>query len=101
MNIRIIPVLLVVGTAPSPTFASTDGSGLTREQVHEELIQLRAAGYDQSQGEDTNYPVKLQAALARVEARNCRSDTVGDTAGTRLSVGGAIRPEQHPCNVTR
>jgi hypothetical protein len=68
MNIRIIAVLLVVGTAPSPTFASTDGSGLTREQVHEELIQLRAAGYDQSQGEDTNYPVELQAALARVEA---------------------------------
>ncbi|MDR0240439.1 MAG: DUF4148 domain-containing protein [Burkholderia sp.] len=41
-------------------------SGITREQVRAELIQLQQAGYDTARGEDPYYPDEIQAALARI-----------------------------------
>jgi hypothetical protein len=68
---------------------------LTRAQVRAELTQLRAAGYDQSVGEDAHYPDALQQAEARVnatqpvvQARARDNSGYGvDTAGTSVAGG--------------
>jgi hypothetical protein len=45
------------------------GQGLTRAEVLQELIQVEQAGYRPGWGDNTNYPDNIQAALARVAAR--------------------------------
>ena len=69
MKSRFLAVLVIAASVTSPVFAGTDTSGLTRAQVHAELAQLRAVGYDQSRGEDANYPAEIQAAEARLAAQ--------------------------------
>lgn len=69
MKSSIYAVLAVsVLAAPITSFAQQNGP-ITREQVNNELVQLREAGYTGSAG-DTTYPVELQAALARVAEKN-------------------------------
>jgi hypothetical protein len=57
-------VFMLAGTAANAAQAGE----LTRAQVRAELAQLRAAGYDQSVGEDVHYPDALEQSLARVNA---------------------------------
>ncbi|CAB3770704.1 DUF4148 domain-containing protein [Paraburkholderia solisilvae] len=59
-----LAVSMIAGAAADAAQAGE----LTRAQVRAELNQLRAAGYDQSVGEDVHYPDALQQAQARVNA---------------------------------
>src|SRR5258705_11732314 len=82
MKIRILAALIVASAIAAPAFAGTDAPALTRAQVHAELVQLQAAGYDQSRGEDANYPVEIQAAGARVAAQSGGSSAYGGVVAT-------------------
>src|SRR5260370_42303022 len=77
MKIRILAALIVASAIAAPAFAGTDAPALTRAQVHAELVQLQAAGYDQSRGEDANCPVEIPAAEARVAAQSRGSGAYG------------------------
>jgi Domain of unknown function (DUF4148) len=74
---------VAVALAASSAYAQT--SLVTRAQVRAELAQLRAAGYDQSRGEDVTYPAQLQAAQARVNA----SQQAAGATNTQAGYGGA------------
>lgn len=63
----------VIG-APAMSFAQTT-SPLTRAQVREELIQLEQAGYRVPVGNDPYYPDNIQAAQARVAAKNAEAQS--------------------------
>src|ERR1700730_15261270 len=88
MKIRILAALIVASAIAAPAFAGTDAPALTRAQVRAELVQLQAAGYGQSRGEDANYPVEIQAAEARVAAQSGGSSAYGGLGANRASAGG-------------
>ncbi|SAL41685.1 membrane protein [Caballeronia sordidicola] len=70
MKSSIYAVLIVsVLAGPITSFAQQNNGPITREQVNNELVQLRDAGYTGS-ASDTTYPADLQAALARVAEKN-------------------------------
>jgi type II secretory pathway pseudopilin PulG len=105
MNIRFATPLVAAAAfavaALAVGFANVAQAGeLTRAQVRAELAQLRAAGYDQSVGEDVHYPEALQLAQARVNATQASAQAQaqesssygGAAAGT--SVTGAHRFDQ-------
>src|SRR5260370_37308640 len=100
MKIRILAALIVASAIAAPAFAGTDAPALTRAQVRAELVQLRAAGYDQSRGEDANYPVEIQAAEARVAAQSGGSSAYGGGGAHRSSAAGAPQ-NGHPPAKTR
>jgi len=62
-------IVLSVLAAPVISFAQQNSGTITREQVNNELVQLREAGYTGS-ASDTAYPADLQAALARIAENN-------------------------------
>ncbi|SKC90375.1 protein of unknown function [Burkholderia sp. CF099] len=94
MKIRILAALIVASAIAAPAFAGTDAPALTRAQVRAELVQLQAAGYNQSRGEDANYPVEIQAAEARVAAQNGGSSAYGGGAANGSSAAG-VRASRH------
>ncbi|MFC0401939.1 DUF4148 domain-containing protein [Paraburkholderia rhizosphaerae] len=78
----IAAAAIVVGTTFAGTAAHSAQAGeLTRAQVRAELAQLRAAGYDQSVGEDVHYPDALQQSQARVSATGSASARRDDSSG--------------------
>ncbi|MEM5342156.1 DUF4148 domain-containing protein [Paraburkholderia azotifigens] len=94
MKSRFLTALVIAATVASPVFAGTDTSGLTRAQVRDELAQLRAVGYDQSRGEDVNYPTEIQAAEARLAAQ--RGDaSYGGVVAAGSSSAGAPKIARH------
>ena len=95
MKIRILAALVVAGALLSaPAFAATDAPALTRAQVRAELAQLQAAGYNQSRGEDANYPVDIQAAEARIAAQNSGANAYGGVVDTGSSAAN-VRTSRH------
>jgi hypothetical protein len=100
MKIRFATPLVAAAALAFSAWAGTAANvahagELTRAQVRAELAQLRAAGYDQSVGEDVHYPDALQQAQARVNttqpvaqasARE-NSGYGGEAAGTSASGG--------------
>jgi Domain of unknown function (DUF4148) len=68
--------------------SAQSGQGLTRAEVLAELIQVEQAGYRPGWGDNTNYPDNIQAALARVAARQGAA-AAGAGAGGGPSAGGA------------
>lgn len=91
MKIRQALLASLIASAlvvPAAAFAQQH-STITRAQVRGELAQLRAAGY---QGDtEASYPVELQAAEARVAAKQAQSGTAGygpGTAGTSAAGAG-------------
>jgi hypothetical protein len=95
MKIRILAALIVASAIAAPAFAGTDAPALTRAQVRAELVQLQAAGYDQSRGEDANYPVEIQAAEARVAAQSGGSSAYGGVAANGSSAAGVRKSAHH------
>ncbi|GAB7522131.1 DUF4148 domain-containing protein [Paraburkholderia sp. 2C] len=81
---------LVAAALAVPAAAFAQQSTITRAQVRGELAQLRAAGY---QGDtEASYPAEIQAAEARVAAKQAQSATAGygpGTAGTSAAGAGA------------
>ncbi|WP_144145151.1 DUF4148 domain-containing protein [Paraburkholderia sp. BCC1884] len=64
--------------APVLSFAQqSDAPKLTRAQVRAELVQLEQAGFRPGDGDNTSYPDKIQAAEAKVAARNGASSGYG------------------------
>jgi len=87
-----ILALIVASTIAASAYAGTGTSSLNRAQVHAELVQLRAAGYVTSGGNDTNYPTEILAAEARVSSQNKDSNACGGVAtmGGSSMAGGRI-----------
>jgi hypothetical protein len=82
MKSLIKAVVIVASLAASATvFAQS--SRITREQVRAELIELEQAGYHVGDGDQARYPEAVQAAHARVAARN------GGASGYGGSVAGS------------
>ncbi|NMM03455.1 DUF4148 domain-containing protein [Paraburkholderia sp. RP-4-7] len=75
MKSLIKAVVIVASLAASATVFAQSNSSITREQVRAELIQLQQAGYHVGDGDEAHYPDAIQAAQARIAARN--SDTSG------------------------
>lgn len=94
MKSRFLAALIIAGAVASPVFAGTDAPALTRAQVRAELAQLRAAGYDQSRGEDPNYPADIQAAEARVAAQH-GDNSYGGVSATGSSSTGSRNIARH------
>jgi len=80
-------------TAPLASFAHSS-QPLTRAEVRAELVQLEAAGYDPSRTSDSTYPADIQAAEARVAARNAMATSVGGAHGS-TSDSGSSSGAQH------
>src|ERR1700761_9268609 len=100
MKIRFATPLVAAAALALSAWAGTaanvaQAGELTRAQVRAELAQLRAAGYDQSVGEDVHYPDGLQQAQARVNATQPGAEAPahggpgygGEAAGTSASGG--------------
>jgi hypothetical protein len=68
MNSRLLIVAVAAAISlPVAAHAQTDVSGVTREQVREELEQLVRAGYQPGRN-NPHYPDDLLAAQARIRA---------------------------------
>ncbi len=65
----LIKTLLVAAViaVPVASFAQ-ENQPLTRAEVRAQLVQLEQAGYRPGDGDNTTYPVQIQAAEARVAA---------------------------------
>lgn len=74
-------VLAAVVAVPAISFAQAQQQPLTRAQVREELVQLRAVGYDPRDW--MHYPDNIQAARARLDAQQAANTAYGPaTNGT-------------------
>ena len=69
---------------PLAAFSQTDAT-LTRAQVKAELQQLEQVGYDPATGDDPHYPADIQAAEARLSARNGATAYGGVMSGSSAS----------------
>ncbi|WP_454873637.1 DUF4148 domain-containing protein [Paraburkholderia xenovorans] len=83
MKSLIKAAVIVASLAASATVFAQSNSGVTRAQVRAELVQLEQAGYHVGDGDQAHYPDAIQAAEARVAARN------GGTSGYGGSVAGS------------
>ncbi len=77
--------LTVVLAAPMVSFAQSE-QPLTRAEVKAQLKQLEDAGYNPAVATDATYPADIQAAEARVAAKN--AGTQGDATGYGPAVTG-------------
>ncbi|MFP3568488.1 DUF4148 domain-containing protein [Paraburkholderia sp. SIMBA_030] len=78
--------LAVVIAAPVASFAQSN-QPVTRAEVKAELRQLEQAGYNPAASTDATYPADIQAAEARVAAKNATAQA--DTTGYGPSANGA------------
>ena len=71
----IVPAIAIAAVLAVPGFAQAREDGpVTRAQVRAELVQLERAGYNPA-GDETTYPVQIQAAEARVAAQQAASQS--------------------------
>jgi hypothetical protein len=85
-------VIAALITAPLAAFAQSN-QPVTRAQVRAELVQLEKAGYNPGLSNDPNYPGDLQAAEARVAAKNGAARTSGYGASTNGSSQSGVRAD--------
>jgi len=67
VHAAVLAAVIAVPAVSSADARSVQQPPLTRAEVREQLVQLRAAGYDPDDWID--YPQNLQAAQARVDAQ--------------------------------
>ena len=67
--------------APVAVFAQSS-QPVTRAQVRAELVQLEKAGYQPGDGDQASYPVKIQAAEAKVAAESADTGVGGVANGS-------------------
>lgn len=72
---------------PVASFAQSN-EHTTRAQVRAELVQLEGVGYHVGDGDTTHYPDAIQAAEAKLAARNASTSNYGGASGTSQSGGG-------------
>ena len=78
---------------PTLSFAQPDHA-LTRAEVRAELVQLQQAGY-QPASDNTQYPVHLQAALARIDAGQQGTTAAYGGSADGSSAAGEHAPQVH------
>ncbi|TDY22512.1 uncharacterized protein DUF4148 [Paraburkholderia sp. BL6665CI2N2] len=64
----------------------------TRAQVRAELVQLESVGWHVGDGDTTHYPDEVQAAEAKVAARDASTSNYGGASITSR-VGGSVSAE--------
>jgi len=88
----LIQAVVVVAAlaAPVAVFAQANAP-VTRAQVRAELVELEQTGWRPGAGADPHYPEDIQAAEAKVAAKN---NAVGGVAGGSSAAGApaAARP---------
>ncbi|MFM0392618.1 DUF4148 domain-containing protein [Paraburkholderia phytofirmans] len=72
---------------PVASFAQSS-EHTTRAQVRAELVQLESVGYHVGDGDPTHYPDAIQAAEAKVAARDVPTSNYGGASSTSRSGGG-------------
>jgi hypothetical protein len=80
----------LVATALIVPVASFAQSQMTRAQVREELVQLQSAGYHVGDGDQAHYPEAIQAAEAKVAAREGQTAYGGAANGTSQAGGSRV-----------
>ena len=80
-------VLAAAAVMPFAAFAQSAPGHVTRAQVRAELAQLEAAGYRPST-HDADYPQALQAAEAKVAARDAYGGANANTQASGASHHG-------------
>jgi hypothetical protein len=79
-------VIAVVLATPLASFAQQSNAPVSRSEVRAELVQLERAGYNPAKRDNSTYPADIQAAEARVAARNSATGGVGGvTSGAAQS----------------
>ncbi|MEM5453316.1 DUF4148 domain-containing protein [Paraburkholderia phytofirmans] len=74
---------------PAASFAqSTEHT--TRAQVRAELVQLESVGYHVGDGDPTHYPDAIQAAEAKVAARNASTSNYGGASSSTSQSSGGV-----------
>jgi Domain of unknown function (DUF4148) len=97
-KLSALTIALCALSVPVLSFAQTNAP-VTRAQVRAELVQLEQAGYDPSAGESADYPTNLQAAEAKVVAKQAqRASAVGDQTSAMTLDGTCTGPVSF-CNV--
>ncbi|SAK69741.1 purine nucleoside phosphorylase [Caballeronia calidae] len=86
----------LVATALVIPVASFAQSQITRAQVRAELAELQSVGYHVGDGDQAHYPEAIQAAEAKLAARNGATAYGGNANGTSQS--GAARVSQSDWN---
>lgn len=66
-------IIAAVVAIPAVSFAQS-AQPVTRAQVRAELVQLQKAGYNPA-SDETQYPMNIQAAEARISAQNSVATT--------------------------
>ncbi|MFT4063858.1 DUF4148 domain-containing protein [Paraburkholderia sp.] len=76
--------ILGIGLLVTPLLSHAQASTRrTHAEVRAELVQLEKAGYNPARRDDATYPANIQAAEARVSARNpAATDTTTAYGGT-------------------
>lgn len=80
MKSLIQAVVIVASLTASASVFAQSNSRITHEQVRAELIQLQQAGYHVGDGDEAHYPEAIQAAEARIAARNTDLSGYGGNA---------------------
>ncbi|SPB13666.1 membrane protein [Caballeronia novacaledonica] len=82
----------IVATALVVPVASFAQSQITRAQVRAELAELQSVGYHVGDGDQAHYPEAIQAAEAKLAARDGATDYGGTANGTSQSGGVRVSP---------
>ncbi|QCP53300.1 DUF4148 domain-containing protein [Trinickia violacea] len=85
--IKVIGIAAVI-VAPVVAVAQSN-TPVTRAQVRSELVHVEKAGYRVGDGDQAQYPTQIEAAEARLAARNAAQSGFGGVAG---GSSGAGRP---------
>lgn len=93
MKSLIKAVVIVASLAASATVFAQSNSPINRAQVRAELIQLQQAGYRVGDGDEAHYPDAVQAAQARIAARNSNTSGYGGSAAGSSQSGRAAISE--------
>ena len=105
-NLALLALTLGALVSSNVTFAQSASVPLTRAQVRADLIRLEQAGYNPSANDDVTYPADIQAAEAKVAARDAEQQAAtprqqnGDSgmgpAMTGTSDAGHMKKETSP-----
>ncbi|KXU89003.1 hypothetical protein CR51_33955 [Caballeronia megalochromosomata] len=80
----------IVATALVVPVASFAQSQITRAQVRAELVQLQSVGYHVGDGDQAHYPEAIQAAEAKLAARDGATAYGGAANGTSQAGGARV-----------
>ncbi|POR55700.1 uncharacterized protein DUF4148 [Paraburkholderia eburnea] len=90
----LIQAVAVAAALIVPVASFAQQAPVTRAQVRAELVQLQQVGYHVGDGDQAHYPAAIQAAEAKVAARNGNSAYGGVANASESGVRGATVSQQ-------